>query len=490
VTPAVDDPVAPYPWRAVLFVDAGVIALLIAVAPRYGWHRDELYFLEAGQHLAWGYIDQPPFTPFIARIAHELAPGNLVLLRSLPAVATTITVGLGAAIVREMGGSTRAQAMGAACVAGGGFVLGVGHLLSTAVFDLTAWMALLWLVTRLLRTADPRWWAAFGAVAGLSMLNKNLLVLLGLSVLAGLVAERHWPLLNTPWLIGGALLALALASPNLAWQADHGWPQADMAETLSARLATENRVTLIPLTLLFVGPLLVWVVVAGARWLGRASEARPQRVLLWAWPACLLLTFSTGGRPYYALPFTIAMMLAGVASLDEPQRLDRLRTFVLLNAVVSIPLALPLLPTSSARVSATVNEAVAETVGWPELVDQVAAVVDDLPAEERSSVVLLTGSYGEAGAIDRFGPARGLPPAYSGHNSYADFRRPADADATVVAIRYRLQTLEPHFDRCEEVATVDNGRDIENEVQGTPIIVCRGLLRSWPETWDRLRHLS
>ena len=132
----------------------------------------------------------------------------------------------------------------------------------------------------------------------------------------------------------------------------------------------------------------------------------------------------------------------------------------------------------------------AETVGWPELADQVAAVVGALPADERSTVVLLTGSYGEAGALDRFGPARGLPAAHSAHNSYADFRQPTDDDATVVAVRYDLARLAPHFERCDPVDRVDNGRDIDNEVQGEPIIVCRGLERPWSETWDALRHLS
>ena len=481
---------SPYPWRAVLLLDAGVVSLLLLVARRYGWHRDELYFLEAGKHLAWGYIDQPPFTPFIARVTHELLPDNLVLLRTLPALAAALTIGLGAAIVREMGASTRAQTMGAAAVAGGGFLLGVSHLLSTAAFDLMAWMALLWLLTRLLRTADARWWVAFGAVAGLSMLNKNLLVLLGLSVLAGLVAERRWSLLVTPWLALGGLVALLTAAPNLLWQADHGWPQADMAEALSERLATENRITLLPLTLLFIGPLLIWIVVAGARSLVRRPEARPFRPLLWAWPACLAITFISGGRPYYAFPFTVALLLAGVASLDEPARLTRVRTYVIINALVSIPLALPLLPASSTKVSANVNEAVAETVGWPELVDQMAAVVDDLPADEQSSVVLLSGSYGEAGAIDRFGPALGLPHAYSAHNSYADFRQPTDDDATVVAVRYDLAFIQRFFERCEVVDRVDNGQDIDNEVQGEPILVCRGLLRPWSDTWEDLRHLS
>mgnify|MGYP001595061925 CR=1 FL=1 len=105
-------------------------------------------------------------------------------------------------------------------------------------------------------------------------------------------------------------------------------------------------------------------------------------------------------------------------------------------------------------------------------------------------MVLRAGSYGEAGAIDRFGPALGLPPAYSAHNSYADFRQPTDEEATVVAVRYREHELDRWFERCDAVATVDNGYDIANEVQGTPILVCRGLRGPWSEVWEQLRHRS
>lgn len=477
-------------WGPVLGVAAAVAALLVAVASRYGWHRDELYFLEAGHHLAWGFIDQPPFTPAVARLAELIAPRNLYVLRLLPALTSGVTVILGALITSELGGRRRAQIGGAAAVAAGGFLLGVGHLLSTAVFDLMAWMALLCVAARLVRSGNPRWWIAFGAVAGLSMLNKNLLVLLGAALLCGLLVERRWELLASPWLLGGAALAAVIAAPNLVWQADHGWPQVEMARVLSRRLAGENRTTLLPLQVLFVGPALVPLLWRGSRWLARDDAARPLRPLLWAWPVGLVAALATGGRPYYVLPLTIVVMLAGVVATEQVGRIDRIGRYLIPNAVISLVFAVPILPLSATKVTAQLNEAVAETVGWPELAHQVAGVVHGLPRDERTHVVLLTASYGEAGALDLFGPALGLPPAYSAHNSYADFRQPTDPQATVVAVRYDATALAPHFERCRQVATVDNGYDITNEVQGTPILVCRGLRGNWPAVWNALRHLS
>jgi hypothetical protein len=284
---------------------------------------------------------------------------------------------------------------------------------------------------------------------------------------------------------------VGIAAPNLVWQAVNDWPQLDMAQALSERLAAENRATLLPLQLLFVGPFLVPLLWWGARWLRRDPAAGPFRPLLWAWPAGLVMTFASGGRPYYALPLTLAVALSGIVAHEaRPARTRALPWLVGANAVMSVPLALPVLPLAATGLSAVVNESVAETVGWPELAAQVATVVGDLPADERATVVLLTGSYGEAGALDRYGPDLGLPPAHSAHNAYADFRRPSDDDATVVAVRYALPLLEPHFDRCEEVAVVDNEHHIDNEVRGAPIIVCRGLRGAWPEVWSQLRHLS
>lgn len=470
----------------------GGVPAAVAVAPRYGWHRDEQYFLEAGRHLAWGYVDQPPFTPFVARVAGELAPGSLVALRFLPAVATAVSILLGALIARELGGTRFVQVAAAGAVAASGFALGVGHLLSTAAFDLTAWLALLWLATRVLRTGDPRWWVPFGAVAGLSLLNKNLLVLLGVALVAGLACGRRLDMVRPPWVLAGGGLALLLAAPNLLWQADHGWPQLEMAEVLEDRIGAENRVTLLPLQVLFVGPVLIPVLWRGARWLGGADAAAGFRALLWAWPAGIVAAFVTGGRPYYVLPLALVVLVAGCVAAEraaEPAR-RRLPWLIAGNLAVTVPLALPVLPRSTVETTGAVNEVMAEQIGWPELVDQVAAVVRSLPADERDAVVVLTASYGEAGAVDRFGPSRGLPPAHSPHNGYADFRVPDDDDATVVAVRFTPERLAPWFDRCDHVADVDNGLDVDNEVQGTPILVCRGLRGTWPAVWEELRFLS
>jgi hypothetical protein len=187
---------------------------------------------------------------------------------------------------------------------------------------------------------------------------------------------------------------------------------------------------------------------------------------------------------------TITIVLAGVAPTIERHGPRSLLPFVIPNALVSAVLALPLLPASMASASATVNEAVAETIGWPELAHQVDAVVRSLPPDERATAVVLTGSYGEAGALDRVRTQLGLPHVYSPHNSYADFGRPHDDSATVVAVRFTPAYLHRYFTDCRPAGTVRNAKGIHNEVAGTPITVCRGLRRPWPDTWRDMHFLA
>lgn len=266
----------------------------------------------------------------------------------------------------------------------------------------------------------------------------------------------------------------------------------EMAAALSDRLGSENRILLLPLQLLLLGPLLAPLAVAGIRWLrSNHDEGARFRPLLWAYVAALILTFVSGGRPYYPLPLAVAVVVAGAVAAQTASR-RWLAGLVATNALIALPLSLPLLPAEAlARTPiGEINDTQVETIGWPQLVDDVAAVVERLPPDERDRVVLLAGTYGEAGALDRYGPTVGLPEVYSGHNSYWHWRRPRDDDATVVAVRVPGDLLDRHFQHCEQVATVDNGLGIDNEAQGQPVRVCRGLNGSWAEVWPAFGHYN
>src|SRR5215207_6382670 len=270
-----------------LGIAAAVVLLLVSFASGYGYHRDELYFLAAGKHLAWGYADQGPLTPLIARAMSEIAPDSLTVLRLPSALSAGLVVLITGLLAREFGGGPRAQAIAAASAAVGVIVLFTGHLLSTSTFDLLAWTVINWLVIRAVRTGDDRLWVLAGAVLGVALLNKPLPAFLAAGLLVGVAIAGPRRLLRSPWVWGGAALALALWAPWLVWQADRGWPQLEVAENITAGGSTSSqpRWALLPFQFLLVSPLLAPVWLAGLYALLRDHRFRPYRFLAWAWIA-------------------------------------------------------------------------------------------------------------------------------------------------------------------------------------------------------------
>jgi 4-amino-4-deoxy-L-arabinose transferase-like glycosyltransferase len=470
------------------------LLIQIAFANRYGYHRDELYFREAARHPAAGYDDQGPLTPFAGWLSETLFGETPRGLRVVSALTVAVVVVVVSLIARELRAGAVGQLVAAAGTAASAFVLAVGHLLSTTTFDLLVWTATLLLVARILGGGDERLWLAVGVVVGIGLENKQLPLLLVASLGIGLALDRKLvSTLRSPWLWGGAAAAFVIWLPYLAWQAGHGWPQAELAEDIRRDEAGESRATLIPLQLLLVGPLLVPVLVAGVVGLFR-RPLRPWRAIGFAYPALLAILFATGGKPYYAAPYLLALLAAGAvvteAWLTNPVRGALVAAAVVSTAVVSVGLALPVLPVDRLADTpvAEVNEDAIETVGWPELVRTVAQVHGSLPPAERATAVLFAGNYGEAGAIDRFGPALGLPRAYSAHNAYARWGAPPASAGPVIVVGDPFP--DGAFDGCRPAATVDNGVGVDNEEQGGTIFVCRRPREPWATLWPRLTHLD
>ena len=491
-------PPAPFAWRPVLVIAAVVVGVLLVVAGRYGFHRDELYFLVASRHLDFGYVDQPPLTPLLTGLQAGLLGAAPAAIRVLPAFAIGAVVVLAADMARSFAGGRLAQVLAAAAVATGGGILAVGHLQSTATYDLLAWTIITALVIRLLRGADQRWWLAVGAVAGIGLQNKHLVAVLAVGLAVGLLATRRWAVFRSPWLWLAALLALAMWAPNLVWQATHGWPQLEMAGRIADRAGTENRVLAIPLQFIIAGVFTAPVLVAGVWWLLRDEAARPFRAIAVAYLFVLAFLLLSGGKGYYAAGLIPAILAAGALPLAVWMQRGRWRPIALAgallgNVVVVGLVSLPLLPPAvlaSTPIPGIYKEN-AEQVGWPELADTVGRALQGIPDGERASTVVFTGNYGEAGAISAFGPERGLPPVYSAHNSFADWGVPPESARTVIVLGYARDTdLLRYFERVAQVDIVRNGSGLQNDEEGLPVFVARDPRRPWGELWEELRHLD
>ena len=480
--------------RALYAIAGAVTLVLVVFAGGYGYHRDELYFLEAGRHLAWSYADQGPVTPLIARAMDTIAPDSLTVLRVPSAIAAGLTVLLTGLLAREMGGTRRAQLIAAACAAVGVIVLFTGHLLSTSTFDLLVWTAVTWLAVRAIRTHDDRLWIVAGVVLGIGLMNKPLPAFLAAGLLAGVAIAGPRELLRNRYVWTGALIALVIWSPWIIWQASNDWPQVDVSKSITegGSTSSEPRWALVPFQLLLVSPFLAPVWIAGLVRLFRRDNA--YRFLAWTWVALVVIFTITGGKPYYLAGLLPALLAAGAIATEAwlQRGSRRLRTAALATAVgasalIGGAISLPLLPDDSADPVIAVNPDVGETIGWPEFIDQVAAVYRRAPG-----AVIFGSNYGEAGAVDRYGASRGLPGAYSGHNAYGDWGPPpASADRSpIVAIGYDLSELAAHFRGCRAAAEIRSKHDVDNDENGAPILLCDRVRSTWREEWENLRHLG
>ncbi|MFI6873427.1 glycosyltransferase family 39 protein [Streptomyces sp. NPDC050400] len=488
---------APTPWRPLLGVLALYAGVLTLLSARYGYHRDELYFLAAGRRLAWGYVDQPPLTPLLARASTTLFGDSLVGLRvcaTLAAVATALVVAL---VARELGGGRGAQLLAATLTAVGAQALAVGHMVSTATFDLLVWVGVSLLVLRVLRTGDGRWWLAVGAAVGIGVQNKYLVVLLAAVLLAAIGWVGPRGVLRSRWFVGGCLVAGALAAPNVVWQAAHDWPQFTVARGISEDDGAENRTLLVPQQLIYLAPLFVPVWLVGWRRLWRAAEVRWARAFAVAYPLLCAVVLAAGGKGYYTVPLLVVLLAAGCEPTARWARGGRARSrrallagAVGLSAVLNAVITLPVLPPSALAVPMALDPEQGEQFGWPELADATRDGWLRIPSAERDRAVLFAGNYGEAGALERYGPARGLPTPYSGHMSYADWGPPPDsANGPVLLVRLAdASAIERHFTGCRTVTHVDNGHAVDNEEQGASIVLCTGPARPWSALWPSLRH--
>jgi len=489
------------PRLGICLVAVAAIGLELAVSGRYGYVRDELYFLAAGHHLAFGYVDQPALTPLIARISAALTGNTLVGLRLVPAIGLGVLVVVTAAISRLLGAGRTGQLLAALAAATCGEFIAAMHELTTTMPDFVFWALTLLLVTRLLVSRDPRWWLAVGGCVGVASEAKWNIAFLAASLGVGFLLTDARSLLHSRYLLFGCVLAAVLAIPDLAWQAAHGWPNLAVFRALQAD-AWHNRATYWPAQVLFTGLALTPVWVAGLAWSLRGPQARVARPVALSCAIVIALQFVLGGKPYYSGGAYTFLLAAGCVPFERwlaaRGHIGRIRPTVLAAGVMLagsaavLPVALPVLPASMLRAVPLqkINYDLAESIGWPRQVALIAREYRALPAPLRRRATVLAGNYGEAGALDRYGPGYGLPEAYSGANSFWLWGPPPAADTAAIAINVDPALLRREFTEVLRIATFRNGLGVSDDEQGAEIYLATGLKKPWADAWPAFRNYS
>ncbi|MEV6276911.1 glycosyltransferase family 39 protein [Nocardia sp. NPDC051832] len=488
----------PFAYAGVGAVVAVAAVALFASIGRYGFFGDELYFLSAGRRLAWGYADQGPLVPALARLMDLLAPDSMVAQR-IPAVLLTLAaIVISAQIAREFGGSRTAQVLTAVAYVTSPFLLVQGAQLATNTVDTALWVLISWLLIRWVRTRQDvlLLWAALATA--LDMQVKWLIPFFWIAVVIGALVfgPRELVRRKALWL-GGALVVL-LSAPMLLWQAEHGWPQLAMGAAISHEQDTVGgRYTWIPLAIASAGLFGGVLLIAGIWALLRAEFLRPYRFLGLV-PLLLTLAFlATNGRPYYAAGCYAALMAAGaVWWTRDAVRWRRIATVPLV--ALSAAMVIWSLPwQAEADIDPVDNEAEAGLAiglygkfGWNELRDATANAYQQLPSTERAQAVIIADSYWQASALD-VGRARyGLPPVYSPQRGFGYFGTPPDSATSVLWVGGDEQELRALFGSVVQVGRSDARLGIPGVTRDVPIWHCDHPLRPWSQTWPGLLRLN
>jgi 4-amino-4-deoxy-L-arabinose transferase-like glycosyltransferase len=467
---------------------------------RYGFQRDELATLEDARHFAWGYVAYPPVTPFFGRISLELFGTSLRGFRLFAAVAEAGAVVLTGRMARELGGGRWAQVI--AAMAALPFCIGGGALMQYVSFDYLCWVLVAYCTLRLLKSDDARWWLAIGAAIGLGMLSKYSIPFLVAGLVAGVFLSDARRFLKSKWLWFGVAVSVLVFLPNLLWQAQHHFVSLDFLRHIHARDVGQGRYRgylpgQLKLTLL---ALPLWV--AGLHGYLCTPDGKRYRMLGWMYVVPFLLFLIAKGRDYYVAGAYPMAYAAGAVTAERwllslrPRTTNLLRpaiwTALVLDAAIAAAFTLPIAPIDSRwfEVANKLNGDFREEIGWPELVETIAHIRDTLSPEDRAHLGILGTNYGEAGAVNLYGPEYGLPKAISGVNSFW-YRGYGDPPPRVViVVGLSREVAEQKFTSCVLAGHTWNRYGVANEemVRHPGIFVCRGPRPNWPELWNNFRY--
>lgn len=490
---------------AVLLVLALALVLLHTLFNgRYGFHRDELLTYTNAQHLDWGYVVYPPVTAFLARLGLELFGTSLRGFRFFAALAQACALLLTGLAARELGGKREAQVVAALAAAIGGVTLVHGSFLSYTSFDFACWILVAYCVIRLLKSEDPRWWPAIGAAAAPGMMSKYSIAFLIFGVIGGLLLTPARRYFRSPWFWYGAALALVIMLPNILWQIRHHFVTLDYLKTIHKRDIAWGWTDYFLLNQLWKGanPVAVPIWGAGLWYLFATPAGKRYCTIGWMYLIPLVALFLARGRDYYLAPAYPMLLAAGAVwgeqwvHLLAPGPAATVRRITCRSLVIGglccIAITLPIAPLNSSwwRFANNANGVFDEEVGWPDFVANVAEVRDSLPPQDRAQVGLMADDEGEAGAVNLYGPAYGLPHAISPMNSnwYRGYGDPPSQ--TIIVLGERREFVDRNFESCTLAGHLTNRYGIANSsVAGwDEIFVCRQLRWPWPEFWKQTRR--
>jgi len=492
-------------WPVLLVPAAVQFVLHILTNGSYGIFRDEYYYLACAERLAWGYVDQPPFSIWVLAGWTAIFGDSVHAIRILPAVCGAGLVVLTGAIAARFGGGRWAQAFAGVGAGIGAAGLVIAGFYSMNCFDLVLWAAAFYLLVVIAGTGDGRWWPWFGLVVGIGLFNKIGLIVFGTAVVAGLLLTEHRRQLADRRLYVGGALAVAYLVPYALWNLAAGWPTREfISNAKQLKITAASPLEFLSENILQANPanLVLWL--PGLLWLLLARRARAHRIIGLVCVVVWVLLVIQMSKPNYFTSAIPVMLAAGAAAFEGWTESGRWRwarwvmaANLAIGLAVFLPIGLPVLtppaladyqarlgiaprPAEVSHVS-TLPQYFSDRFGWQELARTVDEVYEGLDADARRRTVVVGSNYGHAGAMEYWSDKYDLPPVYSSHNNYWFWGPPSEPDIEVViATGVPRERLLEYFEEVEVVAYSEEQWALESNIS---VSVCRRPKRSFAEIW-------
>ena len=485
---------------------------------RYGYFRDEFDYIACGNHLQWGYVDQPPLIPFLTHISRAVLGDSLRRIRFIPAVASSLLVVQTAVLAREFGGRRYALLLAAICVVIAPQYLSNASLLTTNCLEPNLWMGCVYFAILAIKRQNPRYWLWFGVIAGIGLEEKYSIALFGMGMVVGLLLTEQRRVFLNKWIWLGGLAAFLIFLPNLLWNLHYDWPFLQLIRNIKA----ENRdVVLGPLSYfgqqtLSLDPITAPIWLAGLFGLLFSRHLRPYRALGWCYLVSYATFFVLHGKSYYLSPIYPMLLAAGAviieAGLDRPEtqrpRLQWLKPTISITLLASgihlLPIVVPVLSpqrfiaytktlpfklpvTEHSHAGFALPQWYFDQFGWKEIADAAEAAWNAIPIDERRDCGIFAQDYGQAGAIDFFGGKHGLPGAMSGDRTYFLWGPRGYSGNCMIVLDDRQEVLQRYWERVS-LATVSADNPYAGE-RDIPVFVCKGKkFESWTKVWPNLKR--
>jgi Dolichyl-phosphate-mannose-protein mannosyltransferase len=495
----------------VLYIALARIVLYCFAGPHYGYFRDELYYLACGEHPAWGYVDQPPLIGWIAWLVEHSIGTSLWALRLLPALAGATTIVVVGLLARELGGRRWAMFLASLAALMAPVSLAFSHLFTMNAFDPLLWTAIAWLIARIAKGGREPLWLAVGALAGITILNKYGIVFWLSGVIAGLCLTPLRNSLRYRWFWLGCGLAAAIALPNFLWQWQHQFPFLQLMHNVRE---SGRDISLSPLPYLQAQAQMLGFVAAllapFALLYFFSKQGRPFRALGWAYVIFLAEMMLLHGKMYYLAPVYPMLFAAGAVWLEG---VTAHRAWIWAKPVLALgilavggvyaPTILPILSVPAFlsyeqtmgieqqkfehTKPGVLPQLYADMFGWEAIAQRVAAYYHTLSPEEQRKTAIFANNYGDAGAIDFFGPKYGLPKSIGGHQNYWIWGpRDYTGESMIVLGEGNVQNMQT---KCASYSIIGNTNDpLSRPDEWLPIYQCRGFKWNLHEIWPQLKH--